>query len=102
MEAEVFLTSHGSWKNFGELEESVNLDELNLLLKTSREMRKDDQRFYAAFKGVDLDKEDSQTTEEAFQRVQQRAQARLRGVSVEEIERMSDGEMFGLEFEVEE
>lgn len=55
LEAEVFMT--GIWKNFEELEESISMPELVLLLSTKRDLDYDNKKFNAALQGVDLDKQ---------------------------------------------
>ena len=55
LEAEVFMT--GIWKNFEELEESISMPELVLLLSTKRDLEYDAKKFNAALQGVDLDKQ---------------------------------------------
>lgn len=75
----------GKWKNFEELEESVNIDELNLLVKAIYERERRGHKFFAAMKGIKLDdpEEDVQTR---FERAQFRAEARLKGMTEPEIE----------------
>jgi hypothetical protein len=82
----------GIWKNFEELEESVTLDELNLLLKAAHEARHKDHRFAAALKGIDIDKDER---ENRFEQIQKRANARLAGKTVEQMELEDAG--FGFE-----
>lgn len=55
LEAELFLT--GKWKDFNELEESLSMPELTILLETKRELDYQEKKFLAAMEGVDLDKE---------------------------------------------
>lgn len=83
MEAEVFLL--GQWKNFEEIEENLSLDELQAILEASRDQEYRRQKFAAALKGVDLDAASKSTTE-SFDEVKRRAEAKLRGVSEEEVE----------------
>lgn len=75
----------GIWKNIEELEQSVNLDELNLIIKAMYEREKRQQRFAAALKGIKLDEESDTDVKNRFERAQFRAQARLDGMSEEEI-----------------
>lgn len=56
----------------------------------------------AALKGIDLDEGKKQEAEDTFEKVKRRAEATLRGLSPEEVDRQADGDIFGLEFEVEE
>jgi hypothetical protein len=53
LEAEAFLT--GIWKNFEELESSLSMPELTLLLSTKRDLEYQQKKFDAAMQGVDLD-----------------------------------------------
>ncbi len=55
LEAEVFLT--GIWKNFDQLEESINMPELLLILSTKRELDYESKKFNAALQGVNLDEQ---------------------------------------------
>jgi hypothetical protein len=55
LEAEAFLT--GIWKNFEELEESISMPELTLLLSTKRDLEYQQKKFDAAMQGVNLDDE---------------------------------------------
>jgi hypothetical protein len=82
MEAEVML--EGKWANFEELEEHLNLDELNLLVKAihDREFRRN--RFAAALKGHDLPDPNRADPKAKFEEIKARANARLAGVDPEE------------------
>jgi len=88
----------GIWKNIEELEESINLDELRVILKASNEREMRHNRFMAAIQGIDIDKDDEAESQEAFERAQRRAEARLSGRSENEIE----FDEFGLDIEIEE
>ena len=55
LETEVFLT--GIWKNFEELEESINMPELLIILSTKRELDYESKKFNAALQGVNLDEQ---------------------------------------------
>ena len=90
MEAEALLL--GSWKNIEELEEALNLNELQAIVKAGREKEHRIMRFYGLFKGVDIDKSN---TEERYNEVVKRAEARLRGKTVDEME----FEDFGIDVE---
>ncbi len=83
LEAELFLLGH--WKNFDEIEENLNLDELQTILEASREQEYNRQKFAAALKGVDLD-ENSGKSDSSFDDVKRRAQSKLSGVSEETLE----------------
>lgn len=55
LEAEVF--EFGVWKNFEELELSLSMSELLLLLESKRELDYQEKKFLAAIQGVDLDQQ---------------------------------------------
>lgn len=76
----------GMFKNFDELEDNLSLAELELLLSKARDVKHDEQRFAASLKGINLDSANRESQEEAFEKVKRRAQAKLAGVSEEEIE----------------
>jgi hypothetical protein len=61
LEAEVFLI--GSWKNFEELEYSLTMPELIVILEQKRESEQNDRKFHAAIQGVDLDKHTRQASD---------------------------------------
>lgn len=44
----------GNWKNYDQLEEELNIDELLATLDAYRKQKKEDQKFLAALQGVDL------------------------------------------------
>lgn len=88
----------GKWRNVEDLEDCLSLPELELILRASREAEKRQNKFLAALQGIDLDKENLEEAQEAFNRVERRVQARLSGASEEQIEH---GE-FGFGFDVEE
>jgi len=85
LEAEVFIL--GNWKNFDELEECLNLDELSLLINSSRKAERERQKFAAALKGVDLDSE-SNDTKKKIEDVQRRANARLAGIDEDKFDEL--------------
>jgi hypothetical protein len=58
LEAEVFQL--GIWKNFDELENSISMPELVILLETMSEKEYRQNKFAAALQGVDLDKGNKQ------------------------------------------
>jgi len=55
LEAEVFLL--GIWKDFEELESSISMPELTLILNAKRDLDYQEKKFMAGIQGVDLDKE---------------------------------------------
>lgn len=75
----------GIWKNFDELEESLSLPELELLLNKARERREQEMRFTAGLQGVDLDEG---KVDEKRAEIERRAQARIAGVDENGIETM--------------
>lgn len=83
LEAEAFLLGH--WKNFDEIEDNLNLEELQIILEASREQEYTRQKFAAALKGVDLDAQ-SGKTDSSFEEVKRRAQSKISGVSEEQLE----------------
>lgn len=84
----------GIWKNIEDLENSINIDELHMILKAARDREERQNRFAAALKGINLDEGKN---DEAFEAVQRRAEARLAGKTEDEIE----FEELGIEIEVE-
>ncbi|UUG69565.1 tail assembly chaperone [Streptomyces phage Sham] len=84
LEAEAFLLGH--WKNFEEIEENLTLDELQAILEASRDQEYRRQKFAAALKGIDLDAQKKDSGDSSFEEVKRRAEAKLRGVSEEEVE----------------
>lgn len=82
--AEIFLL--GIWKNFEDIEESLNIFEINAIRDAARKKDHERQRFEAMLhKGVDLDeqREDGVPT---FDDIKRRAEAKNRGLSEEQIE----------------
>lgn len=71
------------WKNFDDLEESLSLPELKLLLDTSRERKENEMRFAASLQGVDLD---AGRKDEKREEIERRAQARIAGTDEKGIE----------------
>jgi len=84
----------GKWDNIEHLEASLTLEELEGLLSASRDREERLMKFYAAFKGVDLDKET--TKEDPVEAAKRRANAKLSGRSQEEL----DWEDLGIDYEV--
>jgi hypothetical protein len=64
----------------------LSLDELQAILEASREQEYKRQKFAAALKGIDLDEQRGQSNDSSFEEVKRRAEAKLRGVSEEELE----------------
>jgi hypothetical protein len=57
LESEVFLLGH--WKNFDELESSLSLEELIVIIEALRKKDNDDKRFTAAVNGVDIEEDET-------------------------------------------
>jgi hypothetical protein len=76
------------YKNFEDLEDSLTLDELTILVEGVQDNKYEDYRFRAALQGIDLDenKEGETTFEDIQARVATRARAEKEGKTVEEIE----------------
>jgi ribosomal protein L12E/L44/L45/RPP1/RPP2 len=62
MEAEVFLLGH--YKNFDELEETMTLPELMATIGAVYEREKRNHRFVAALKGIDIDENSEEETDD--------------------------------------
>ena len=76
----------GSWSSFDQIEEALTLDELMLLYSTIHESLTSDRKFAASLKGIDLDKNDSNQAESSsFDDVKRRAEAKLRGVTEDQL-----------------
>lgn len=75
----------GAWKNFEEIEEALSINELMHILDAFRDLEKQRYKFQAALQGVDLDKHD-QDAETSFEAVKRRAEAKVRGISEEQLE----------------
>jgi hypothetical protein len=67
-----------------DLEMHITLEELTLLLDAAREREHRQNRFMAALKGIDIDKDND--IQDRFNEVQRRAEARLTGKSAETLE----------------
>lgn len=59
LESEIFPL--GIWKNYDELEKSICIDELMLILSTVRELNYEERKFLAALKGIDLDAQNNRS-----------------------------------------
>lgn len=76
----------GIWRNVEELEESLNLSELELIVKAARDKEHRHNKFMAAIQGIDIDAGAQEDVQERFDRVQRRARAKLSGQSEEKLE----------------
>lgn len=74
----------GNWKNFDELEENLSYPELVQMVKSLRESERRTQRFMAALKGIDLDK-DEKKAEDPVEAAKRRARARMMNMDPDEL-----------------
>jgi len=73
----------GIWRNFDELEESLSLKELNLILDQKREQDRLNKVFTAALKGIDLEKNQKDPIQKRIEEVKRRAAAKVAGGEAE-------------------
>ena len=88
----------GIWKNVEDLEESICLEELEAILSASRDREHRQNKFMAALKGIDIDKEIGGSAKDKVEEMKQRLAAKQAGKSEDHFEI----EQFGLDVEVEE
>lgn len=88
----------GIWKNVEDLEESLSLPELQIILTASREKEHRHHKFLAALKGVDLD-EGQSTAKEKFDEIQSRVNAKLHG---DRAVQNAEYNAFGLDIETDD
>lgn len=88
----------GIWKNIEELEEEIGLDELKLIINSSRDKWEREQRFLAAINGINLDEGASGSVQDRFDEVQRRVEAKLSGIDKETFELNE----LGMDVEIEE
>ena len=62
----------GIWKDFNDLESNLSMPELSAIVTASRDKQKDEQEFFAALIGVDLDGEEDES-KKAFEDIKARA-----------------------------
>lgn len=86
----------GHWKNFEELEENLSLPELEAILEAGRDAEYQRFKFQASLKGINLDEETNQGS--SFDDIKRRADAKLYGISEEEVQLRE----VGIGFQVEE
>jgi len=65
------------------MEENLTLAELYEILEATREREHERRKFAAALKGVNLDEEQGENS--SFEEVKRRAEAKLRGMSEEQL-----------------
>lgn len=76
----------GIWKDYQDLEDSLSLTELNATLAAKRDSDYQQQKFQAALKGVDLDKESSRSNEpKSFQEYASSVLSKKAGISNDDI-----------------
>jgi hypothetical protein len=75
----------GIWKNVEDLENSISLDELEVILKASHDREHRQNKFAAALKGINLDEADKESIKERFDEVKRRAEAKTTGKSEDSI-----------------
>lgn len=97
LEAEILLL--GIWKNVEDLEESLSLPELEIMLEAYRKQRHEEHTFMAALKGIDLNEGATNSAQEKFDEVQRRAETKLMG---EKAVANKEYDFFGLDIETEE
>ena len=71
----------GDWKSLQEMEDTLTLEELYLIVDAQHRAEHRHNKFMAAIQGVDIDEGKA---DESFDRVKQRAEAALAGKSEEE------------------
>ena len=82
----------GNWKSIAEMEETLTLDELYVLLDAAYRKEHREHKFLAALQGHDLDEGKA---ENDFERIKLKAQADLAGKTEEQL----TFEMIGIEIE---
>lgn len=97
LEAEVFIKVR-AWKNFEELEESLTLAELDLLLSTIREDQKQTNVFLAGIQGIDLNKYYGDPVEEKRKEIERGVMMKIHGGEAVERQEFSE---FGISFDSE-
>lgn len=74
LESEVFLL--GIWRDYEELETSLSMPELIATLSSKRELDYQEKKFLAAIQGVDLDKQNGQSSQNAWEEMKARVFSR--------------------------
>ena len=78
LESEVFCL--GIWKNFDELESSISMSELMVILESTRELDYSEKKFLAAMQGVDLDEQTGKKEEDPWEAMKARVAAQVSGI----------------------
>ena len=77
----------GIYKSFEELEENLTIEEMNLILKADAKKEERNHRILAAVNGINWDESsETESGEDAMERIKRKAAARAAGKSEEEIE----------------
>lgn len=88
----------GLWKNITELETSISLPELEVIIKEARDKEQRHHRFLAAIQGIDLDKHIDNDGEDRVEAAKRRIAAKQAGKS--EVE--ADFDAFNMDYAIEE
>lgn len=80
----------GMFKTFEELEESLTVEELHKMIEAIHEKEFRGWKFQAGLKGIDLDAEVRKEKGSSFDKIKERAQARLAGATEENIEEATE------------
>jgi hypothetical protein len=78
LESEVFVL--GVWKNFDELERSLSMPELMIILESVRELDYNEKKFLAAMQGVDLDEASGKQEEDPWEAMKARVASKVSGI----------------------
>ena len=70
LESEAFLL--GIWKDYEELETSLSMPELIVTLSSKRDLEYQEKKFLAAIQGVDLDKQNGSSSQNAWEEMKAR------------------------------
>jgi hypothetical protein len=70
----------GIWKNFDELESSISMSELMVILESTRELDYNEKKFLAAMQGVDLDEQSGKTKEDPWEAMKARVASQISGI----------------------
>jgi hypothetical protein len=78
LESELFAL--GAWKNFEELETSISMPELMIILESVRELDYNEKKFLAAMQGVDLDEASGTKEEDPWEAMKARVASQVSGI----------------------
>lgn len=85
----MIIACPGAWKNFEEIEDNLSLPEIEQILDSYRESKWEQNKFLAALKGIELDDYHTATRsgdgEVTAEDIKRRAEAKIRGISEEEL-----------------